>query len=129
MDKLFQVVDFILLSQVVSISLLIVVTVIVIGGVIPKNFILPKILYPFFHPNAISFWRGVIGILAMYFYANSVDMDFQILSIYLFVFSAILDKTDGDVARKCNLVTESGKIIDPFFDKITYFSGLSYFTF
>lgn len=128
MDKdIFNVVDFIALTQVVSISLLIVGIVVLIGFLIPKNSILPKYLYWILHPNAISFWRGVIGVFAIYFYANTQNFESQILAIYLYVFSAILDKTDGDVARKCNLTTKLGESFDPFFDKITYFAGLYYF--
>lgn len=121
--------DFYLFLNVFLYSFLIVGVVVFLGYLIPKNSVLPKFLWPIFHPNSISFWRGLIGVYAIYFFIVSPDLDDKIFAIYLYVFSAILDKTDGDFARACNLSTVFGESFDPLVDKIQTHFPLAYFSY
>ncbi|MBN1846961.1 MAG: CDP-alcohol phosphatidyltransferase family protein [Deltaproteobacteria bacterium] len=71
----------------------------------------------FLHPNAICFWRLLIGLSGMLLYFI-VGQKFW--GIFLFTHSAMLDGVDGLVARSCNLITIFGEEIDPLCDKLTY---------
>jgi CDP-diacylglycerol--serine O-phosphatidyltransferase len=77
----------------------------------------------FFHPNSICYERVVIVIIAFIIYG----LGWQYLGIALFLLGAFLDAVDGMVARACGLVTEKGKQLDPFCDKLSYLIPLVYF--
>lgn len=40
------------------------------------------------------------------------------LSLALFVVASVTDYLDGEIARRCNLITNFGKLMDPLVDKI-----------
>ena len=46
------------------------------------------------------------------------------IAFWFFLFASITDIFDGFIARKLNIVTEFGKILDPISDKILIFSAL-----
>ena len=46
------------------------------------------------------------------------------IAFWVFLFASITDTFDGLLARKLKIVTEFGKILDPFSDKILVFSVL-----
>ena len=46
------------------------------------------------------------------------------IAFWVFLFASITDAFDGLLARKLKIVTEFGKILDPFSDKILIFSVL-----
>jgi len=73
------------------------------------------------HPNSICYWRTAMALFAyvLYFYIG-----WQSVAIFLLTFAAVLDGVDGTVARVCDLVTEWGKWLDPFCDKLTYLPPL-----
>jgi phosphatidylglycerophosphate synthase len=71
-------------------------------------------------PNQISV-LGVILALPLvpwYFYGGVKEKG---ICLFLFVFCYYLDRLDGAVARACNCVSDLGKIIDPFCDKLRYY--------
>ena len=69
-------------------------------------------------PNIICYMRvGMIPFI-IYFYLHE---KFHIASILLLI-STFSDLIDGTIARKFNMVTDLGKILDPVADKLTHAS-------
>ena len=79
--------------------------------------------HPVLHPNGISVVRMPMGVVSIIFAACG----WWSISILWFSFWMISDLTDGTIARNCDLVTESGKWLDPLSDKFMYFPALVYF--
>ena len=73
-----------------------------------------------FHPNTISIIRLPTGLLAVLLW----KLDWQVFAILWIAFWMISDLTDGTIARNCNLVTETGKWLDPLSDKALYIPPL-----
>lgn len=75
--------------------------------------------YSFLHPNSICRWRIVasiplvVGVVVLWEETIFVSI---LTLIYIFLFAT--DALDGQVARHCNLVTEEGKRLDPYADKV-----------
>lgn len=70
-------------------------------------------------PNMLSLSRIVLSPLILYL----LFIDNKILSIFLLVFVILLEMTDffdGYTARKFGLVSDVGKILDPFADTILH---------
>lgn len=78
-----------------------------------------------YHPNSICVFRVILAIFAMWIYY----LGYEKLGIIVYIFSIFWDAIDGIVARKCNLVTDFGKMFDPFCDKITYLAPIFYFSY
>ena len=66
-------------------------------------------------PNALSCMR----ILLVPFFAWCFLRGSLAWAAALLVLSGLTDMFDGLIARKCNQITELGKILDPFADKLT----------
>lgn len=66
-------------------------------------------------PNLLS----VIRILIVPFFAYYFMQDNIIVAVTLLVLSGLSDAVDGYIARRFDQITELGKILDPFADKIT----------
>ena len=45
--------------------------------------------------------------------------DYIWLSAIILLISGLTDVVDGIIARKCNMITQLGKILDPLADKLT----------
>ena len=65
-------------------------------------------------PNAITFSRFVLSLLL---FALMEAGDYWLLAAGLFVFAVATDVLDGWIARKYKLITQLGRIMDPFVDK------------
>jgi len=66
-------------------------------------------------PNLISALRIVmVPFFAAYFMEDKIEA-----SVIVLLLSGLSDAVDGFIARKLNQITELGKILDPFADKIT----------
>ena len=66
-------------------------------------------------PNVLSMIRiALIPIMVVLFFSER-----YFATAILLVVSAITDVVDGIIARRCNLVTELGKALDPIADKLT----------
>ncbi len=74
------------------------------------------------HPNGISILRFPQGVVAILF-AHAGNWT---LAILWFAFWMITDLTDGTIARTCDLVTPTGKWLDPLSDKMMSFPALIY---
>jgi cardiolipin synthase len=66
-------------------------------------------------PNILSVFR----IILVPFFAYCIISDNPVAAIIILVVSGLTDSVDGAIARKYNQITEIGKILDPFADKIT----------
>ncbi len=109
----------------ISVSVMIAVSVYYISIALVKN---PKTNtyiknHAWLHPNSISFIRLPLACIAISLY----HFWYRDAGIWLYVFTAILDATDGIFARWVWLVSTFGKSLDPFIDKLTYFIPLIYF--
>ena len=70
-------------------------------------------------PNLISFFRLLLAI-PFYLLVEQIntDVNYRYYTIGLILIAFISDLLDGFIARKKNIVTETGKIIDPLADKV-----------
>lgn len=68
-------------------------------------------------PTSLTLTRGVFALLLPFFLIPE-DPALHIVGIVLFTVGAITDFFDGWIARKYNLVSELGKILDPTTDKL-----------
>ena len=66
-------------------------------------------------PNIISLAR--IAMIPLFLWAFLAD--FKILALIVVILSGVSDKLDGVVARKFNMISETGKWLDPMADKFT----------
>jgi CDP-diacylglycerol--glycerol-3-phosphate 3-phosphatidyltransferase len=81
-------------------------------------------------PNIITFSRIVLIPVFLYFIINGYNrtpFDFLYVSIGIgvFAFLALTDKVDGVIARRYNLVSKTGKFVDPVADKCLMICGLA----
>ncbi len=72
-------------------------------------------------PNILSFFRLLLipAILVTYFY-----YEYYLLSAIFLIISALSDIIDGFIARKFDMVSNLGKILDPIADKLTQIAVL-----
>lgn len=75
-------------------------------------------------PNTLT----IIRFLLIPFIINSVINGHYMLAFVLFTISSLTDIADGFIARKFNLVSNFGKLMDPLADKLTQISMLSVLT-
>lgn len=66
-------------------------------------------------PNILSVFRVLLIPLFMYLYFEGR----YIYSVIVLLFSGLTDIVDGFIARRFNMITKLGKILDPLADKIT----------
>ena len=71
-------------------------------------------------PNILTVLRFFLIPFTIYFLAK----DEYIVAITFLILSGLTDVLDGAIARKFNLITNFGKLIDPLADKITQVSLL-----
>jgi len=67
-------------------------------------------------PNILSFFR--ICLIPLFIWLYVVRLEYY-WTAGILIFSAITDVVDGFIARKFNLVTHVGRILDPLADKLT----------
>ncbi len=70
-------------------------------------------------PNILSFLRLILAGLFLVLYSNTGSIRDNIWAITALILSGITDFLDGRIARKYNMISELGKILDPIADKIT----------
>lgn len=73
-------------------------------------------------PNLLSFFRLALIPVYMITYLNADEWYAYTISAGILAVSCLTDLVDGHIARKYNMVTTLGKILDPVADKATQFS-------
>lgn len=74
-------------------------------------------------PNALSLLRIVlVPVFIAVFFSGSANA--FIFAIFIFLFAGFTDMLDGMIARKYNLITKLGRILDPLADKLMIFAAL-----
>ncbi len=71
-------------------------------------------------PNKLTMGR----IFAIPVFIVVFMLDFRYLAGIIFILAAVTDMLDGHIARKHNLVTNFGKLMDPLADKLLVMSAL-----
>lgn len=75
-------------------------------------------------PNIITTVRIFLLPFVYWFYLTNFIPYSQIIAIAIFLVAAFTDFLDGYLARKYNLVSNLGKLLDPIADKMLFYSGL-----
>ncbi|MFA5759125.1 MAG: CDP-diacylglycerol--glycerol-3-phosphate 3-phosphatidyltransferase [Clostridia bacterium] len=75
-------------------------------------------------PNKITFSRIFLTLVMIFFYLTDFVPYGKIIAVILFIIAACTDFIDGHIARKYNLVTNLGKLLDPIADKLLVMSAL-----
>lgn len=70
-------------------------------------------------PNLMGYFRILLIPFFLYVYVNArTERDYN-LAIIILAISCLTDLFDGKIARRFNMVTQFGKILDPIADKLT----------
>lgn len=72
-------------------------------------------------PNILCYLRILLVPVFVYIYFKTEIDDAHFLSAFIVIISSITDFLDGYIARKYDMVTDLGKLIDPIADKLTQF--------
>lgn len=70
-------------------------------------------------PNIISYIRILLIPIFIYFYMEAQTTKDYYIAAAIVALSGFTDFLDGRIARKYNMITELGKLIDPVADKLT----------
>ena len=70
-------------------------------------------------PNKLTIAR----IIAVPFFIAAYYLEWHLVAFLIFIAASFTDMLDGKIARKYNLVTNFGKIMDPLADKILVYSA------
>lgn len=76
-------------------------------------------------PNILSFVRVLLvpAFVAALLFMRDIEVWGIIVPTILYILTALTDMLDGQIARRCNLVTQFGKFIDPLADKFMVISS------
>lgn len=77
-------------------------------------------------PNTLSLIRVfmVPAFVATLIFMRDMGTIGYIIPIVIYILTAFTDMLDGQIARRCNLVTDFGKFIDPLADKFMVISSM-----
>lgn len=73
-------------------------------------------------PNMLSLFRLVLIPVYIYIYLNATEPKHYALAAGILAISCLTDLIDGKIARKFNMISNVGKVLDPIADKMTQFS-------
>lgn len=73
-------------------------------------------------PNLLSLFRLILIPVYVVIYLNAESPDAYFLSAAILAVSCLTDLIDGQIARRFNMITTVGKVLDPFADKVTQFT-------
>lgn len=69
-------------------------------------------------PNILCIVRILLVPLFVVLYLHAEDLKGNLIAASVIFVCALTDFLDGLIARKCNMISEVGKILDPFADKL-----------
>lgn len=75
-------------------------------------------------PNLISLFRFLLIPVYMVIYLNAEQTRDYLIAGAILAFSCLTDMVDGKIARKYNMITTLGRLLDPLADKATQFTLL-----
>ena len=75
-------------------------------------------------PNALTGIRFLLVGVFIYLFAVPTN---YIGALIVYVVAALTDVLDGYIARKCDMITDIGKLIDPLADKLMLITALVFF--
>ena len=77
-------------------------------------------------PNKLTILRVIMipFFVAALLYDGGANQNMRYVAAALFIIASLTDMLDGKIARKYNLVTNFGKFMDPFADKLLVCSAL-----
>ncbi|MCQ2512892.1 MAG: CDP-alcohol phosphatidyltransferase family protein [Lachnospiraceae bacterium] len=75
-------------------------------------------------PNILTYIRIILVPIFVVVYINASNLSGHIWSIVIVAVSALTDLLDGFIARRFNMITDWGKIVDPIADKAMQFAML-----
>lgn len=70
-------------------------------------------------PNKLT----ILRVIMVPFFIVLYMMNYTLLAFIIFILASLTDLVDGKIARKYNMVTSFGKIMDPLADKILVYSA------
>lgn len=73
-------------------------------------------------PNLLSIFRFALIPVYVAIYLNARDTADYYLAAAILAVSCLTDAIDGQIARRFNMITTVGKVLDPFADKLTQFT-------
>ena len=73
-------------------------------------------------PNLLSLFRLMLIPVYMTIYLNASETAHYITSALILAASCLTDLVDGKIARKFNMISTVGKVLDPLADKATQFT-------
>lgn len=75
-------------------------------------------------PNILSFIRILLVPFFVFFYLADFIACGKLIALIIFIVASLTDMIDGKIARKYNLVSDLGKLLDPIADKVLVLSAL-----
>ena len=73
-------------------------------------------------PNLLSLFRLLLIPVYMTIYLNASQTRDYITAAVVLAISCLTDMVDGRIARKFNMISNVGKVLDPIADKVTQFT-------
>ena len=73
-------------------------------------------------PNLLSLFRLALLPVYVYIYLSATETYQYVIAGSIMAVSCFTDMIDGKIARRYNMISNLGKILDPFADKVTQFT-------
>lgn len=73
-------------------------------------------------PNMLSIFRIILIPVYLYIYLNATQPHHYWLAAAILAISCLTDMIDGKIARRFNMISQVGKVLDPLADKATQFA-------
>ncbi len=80
-------------------------------------------------PNILCYLRIIMVGVFLYIYNTAISQNDYYIAMLVVMVAGITDFLDGRIARKFNMITDLGKVIDPVADKLMQFAMLITLTF